>query len=50
MQKVDQALGRVVRRMDDAGRALLIDPRYREAQYRELLPPWWAYQPWSDQE
>jgi len=50
MQKVDQALGRVVRRMDDAGRALLIDPRYRERQYRELLPAWWAYQPWSDQE
>jgi len=48
MQKVDQALGRVVRRMDDAGRALLIDPRYDERQYFELLPPWWAYQSWSD--
>jgi DNA excision repair protein ERCC-2 len=47
MQKVDQALGRVVRRMQDRGRALLIDPRYRERQYRELLPPWWDYAPWS---
>jgi DNA excision repair protein ERCC-2 len=48
MQKVDQALGRVVRRMQDRGRALLVDPRYRQRQYRELLPPWWQYQDWSD--
>lgn len=47
MQKVDQALGRVVRRMDDRGTALLIDARYRERQYRQLLPPWWDYLPWS---
>lgn len=46
MQKVDQALGRVVRRIDDSGSALLIDPRYRERQYRQLLPPWWEYQYW----
>jgi DNA excision repair protein ERCC-2 len=46
MQKVDQALGRVVRRMEDRGRALLIDPRYRQRQYRDLLPPWWDYSPW----
>ncbi len=44
MQKVDQALGRVVRSSTDRGKALLIDPRYRERQYRELLPPWWQYQ------
>ena len=43
MQKVDQALGRVVRRLEDTGRALLIDPRYRQRQYRDLLPPWWEY-------
>ena len=43
MQKVDQALGRVVRRMEDQGAALLIDSRYGEARYRELLPPWWSY-------
>jgi DNA excision repair protein ERCC-2 len=47
MQKVDQALGRVIRRLEDRGSALLIDPRYRQRQYRELLPPWWEYQPWS---
>lgn len=49
MQKVDQALGRVIRRLDDTGSALLIDPRYRQRQYRELLPPWWEYQPWTQQ-
>jgi DNA excision repair protein ERCC-2 len=43
MQKVDQALGRVVRRLEDTGSALLIDPRYRQRQYRDLLPPWWEY-------
>ncbi|MEZ5501778.1 MAG: ATP-dependent DNA helicase [Halioglobus sp.] len=46
MQKVDQALGRVVRRLEDSGSALLIDPRYRQRQYRELLPPWWDYHDW----
>ena len=44
MQKVDQALGRVIRGSTDRGRALLIDSRYGERQYRELLPPWWNYQ------
>jgi DNA excision repair protein ERCC-2 len=44
MQKVDQALGRVVRTLDDSGTALLIDTRYRQQQYRDLLPPWWEYQ------
>ena len=46
MQKVDQALGRVIRGSADRGRALLVDSRYGERQYRELLPPWWRYQPW----
>jgi DNA excision repair protein ERCC-2 len=46
MQKVDQALGRVIRGSDDRGRALLVDSRYGERQYRDLLPPWWRYQPW----
>ncbi|CAA0099739.1 Uncharacterised protein [Halioglobus japonicus] len=46
MQKVDQALGRVIRRLDDTGSALLIDPRYRQRQYSELLPAWWAYRQW----
>ena len=43
MQKVDQALGRVVRTEQDRGRALLIDSRYGEQTYRPLLPPWWDY-------
>ncbi|MGB1141678.1 MAG: ATP-dependent DNA helicase, partial [Halioglobus sp.] len=43
MQKVAQAMGRVVRNADDHGGALLIDSRYREPAYRDLLPPWWSY-------
>jgi len=43
MQKVDQALGRVVRTTTDSGRALLIDSRYGWKAYRSLLPPWWSY-------
>ena len=48
MQKVDQALGRVIRGSEDRGRALLIDSRYGERQYRELLPPWWTYRSWEE--
>lgn len=43
MQKVSQALGRVIRDTGDRGRALLVDSRYRQADYRQLLPPWWTY-------
>jgi DNA excision repair protein ERCC-2 len=43
LQKVDQALGRVVRRPEDRGKALLIDRRYGQPGYRALLPPWWSY-------
>lgn len=43
MQKVDQALGRVVRSASDRGRALLLDTRYGWPAYRSLLPPWWSY-------
>jgi len=43
MQKVDQALGRVVRSPKDRGKALLIDSRYGQEAYRALLPPWWDY-------
>lgn len=48
MQKVDQALGRVIRGSEDRGRALLIDSRYDQRQYRELLPPWWNYRAWEE--
>ncbi len=43
MQRVSQAIGRVIRRESDTGNALLIDPRYAEPAYRALLPPWWDY-------
>ena len=48
MQKVDQALGRVIRASEDRGRALLVDSRYGQRQYRELLPPWWNYCAWEE--
>ncbi|MCX2979811.1 ATP-dependent DNA helicase [Halieaceae bacterium IMCC14734] len=44
MQKVSQALGRVIRTSNDQGQALLIDSRYRQPAYRRLLPPWWDYE------
>ena len=44
MQKVNQALGRVIRGMEDKGSALLIDQRYGWPDYRNLLPRWWEYQ------
>jgi DNA excision repair protein ERCC-2 len=43
MQKVDQALGRVIRCSSDRGRALLVDARYQDPQYIGLLPQWWQY-------
>lgn len=43
MQRVDQALGRVVRAATDRGHALLVDSRYGHLEYRRLLPPWWTY-------
>ncbi len=46
MQKVDQALGRVIRTPEDRGRALLIDSRYADRAYRQLLPRWWRYRDW----
>ncbi len=48
MQKVDQALGRVIRRDADRGRALLVDSRYTQREYRDLLPPWWTYGAYPD--
>jgi DNA excision repair protein ERCC-2 len=44
MQKVSQALGRVIRTVTDEGQALLIDSRYRQPGYLQLLPPWWHYE------
>lgn len=41
MQRVLQAVGRLIRSETDQGAALLIDHRFREARTRVLLPRWW---------
>lgn len=38
MRRVLQAMGRVIRTEEDRGMALLIDERFRQAPYRQLLP------------
>ncbi|MAC35058.1 MAG: ATP-dependent DNA helicase [Haliea sp.] len=43
LQKVSQALGRVIRSSSDRGSALLIDTRYAQREVRALLPPAWHY-------
>ncbi|HEV8541237.1 MAG TPA: helicase C-terminal domain-containing protein [Verrucomicrobiae bacterium] len=44
MNRVLQAAGRVIRSETDRGVVLLIDERFRQPQYRKLLPAWWATQ------
>ncbi|MDD6049866.1 MAG: ATP-dependent DNA helicase [Clostridiales bacterium] len=41
MQKVIQAVGRVIRTENDLGTVLLLDDRYRQSAYRRLCPPHW---------
>ena len=41
MQKVAQAVGRVIRTETDRGAALLLDDRYRQTAYRRLCPAHW---------
>ena len=41
MVRVLQAAGRVIRGENDRGTLLLIDRRYRNPAYRNLLPRWW---------
>jgi DNA excision repair protein ERCC-2 len=41
MNRVLQAVGRVIRTETDRGVALLIDERFSKWPYRELLPKWW---------
>jgi len=48
MQRVNQSLGRVVRGDDDSGSALLIDERYAQSGYRDLLAPHWTYRVLGD--
>ena len=41
MQKVAQAVGRVIRTETDRGIALLLDDRYKQSGYRRLCPAHW---------
>ena len=41
MQKVAQAVGRVIRTETDRGVAMLLDDRYRQSDYRRLMPTHW---------
>jgi DNA excision repair protein ERCC-2 len=43
MNRVLQAVGRVIRSETDHGVVLLIDARFNETRYRRLFPPWWKY-------
>ena len=43
LQKVVQAAGRVIRTQSDTGTVVLLDERYREYRYRQLLPGWWRF-------
>jgi DNA excision repair protein ERCC-2 len=43
MNRVLQAIGRVIRSETDRGVVLLIDARFGEARYRRLFPAWWKY-------
>lgn len=45
LNRVLQASGRVIRSETDRGAVLLIDARFDERRYRELLPPWWQIRP-----
>ncbi len=43
MNRVLQAIGRVIRSETDHGVVLLIDARFNEVRYRRLFPAWWRY-------
>lgn len=43
MNRVLQAIGRVIRSGTDRGVVLLIDARFNELRYRRLFPAWWKY-------
>src|ERR1700710_1223639 len=43
MNRVLQAVGRVIRSENDRGVVLLIDARFNEVRYRRLFPLWWKY-------
>jgi len=41
MQRVQQAVGRLIRTEEDVGSALLIDGRFLDPRQRSLFPAWW---------
>jgi DNA excision repair protein ERCC-2 len=43
MNRVIQAVGRVIRSEIDRGIAVLIDDRFAQTQYRQLFPPHWQH-------
>ena len=43
MNRVLQAVGRVIRSETDHGVVLLIDARFNELRYRRLFPAWWKF-------
>jgi DNA excision repair protein ERCC-2 len=43
MNRVLQAIGRVIRSETDRGVVLLIDARFNEPRYRRLFPRWWEF-------
>jgi DNA excision repair protein ERCC-2 len=43
MNRVLQAVGRVIRSGTDRGVVLLIDARFNESRYRRLFPAWWKF-------
>jgi DNA excision repair protein ERCC-2 len=45
MQRVLQAVGRLIRSENDQGEALLIDQRFLEERYEDLFPSWWTILP-----
>lgn len=45
MQRVLQAVGRLIRAETDRGSALLIDARFLEKRYRLMFPEWWRISP-----
>jgi len=44
IRRVLQAAGRVIRTETDRGVVLLMDMRYKQENYRELMPPHWKVQ------
>jgi DNA excision repair protein ERCC-2 len=44
MNRVLQAVGRVIRSETDRGIVMLIDARFAEERYRQLFPAWWQPQ------